>query len=116
MTKKISTDVKKPPQLATRHYEWIFAAAQEHFADQIERMELDTVRHQTMLQEETATNYHTTGIGNLARKDRAEKIKRNRDYLIQYREIINWLALVRERVMEVSAEDFAESFWANRKK
>lgn len=115
MTKKISTEVKNPPQLDTRHYEWIFSAAQEHFVEQIDKLEADNVRHKIMLQGASALQYHTKVLGPSSRKQRAEKITQNQQYLAQYRDIVDWLAMVRERVMEVSAEEFAEAFWATQR-
>lgn len=104
-----------PPKLETRHYEWIFSAAQEHFAERIKELELDQVRHQVMFQG-GSTQYQGNGIGESAIKDRTAKIIQNNQYLEQYRLIVYWLSLVRERVVEVSAEEFAKSFWENRGK
>lgn len=112
MNRKISTKIKDVPQLDTRHYEWIFSAAQKHFIEAIERLEDENIRHNIRLNA-GAAEYYTSSIE--AKKSRVQKIASNENYLEQYREIVEWLALVRGHIMELSAKEFVEAFFASRK-
>lgn len=98
------TDVIRAAELETRHLEWLFSAAQEHFVAQIERLELDNVRQQTHVGQ---PHYEKTLTG---RASREEKLKSNETYLAQYRRIVEFCIGVRKRIMQVSAQEFTEQF------
>lgn len=107
MNKKLTSDdlpgdAIDPPKLETRHYEWIFSTAQEHFVERIATLELENLRHQANLDQPLYKNT----IQSLG--DRQQKITQNNDYIQQYGEIVKFCMMVRERVMEVSAEEFAQ--------
>jgi hypothetical protein len=69
------SDVIRAAELETRHLEWLFSAAQEHFIGQIELLELDNVRQQSHVGQ---PYYDKTLIG---RGSREEKLKSNETYL-----------------------------------
>ena len=103
------------PVLEIRHYEWMFSHVQEHFVDEIARLELEQIRHQqnmdVVLYDKTIGQRCGSSVS-LAdvRVSRQEKITRNDESLAQYRKIVEFCVKVRTRVMNVSAEQAARQF------
>jgi hypothetical protein len=90
------------PQLETHHLQWIFDAAIKHFAERIRDCENDLVRHQAFLNEPACEGYVT-------KKTRQELISHSKEYLMQYRTVHAFCVKARDRVVELSAKEFAES-------
>ncbi len=95
--------------LQSKHIEWILSAAQRYFVEQIDKMELQIVIDQHFIDIPVSNNI----MGN-QEKSRLERIASSNNYLIQYREIVEFLAKARMNVCEASAKEFAKAFWASR--
>jgi hypothetical protein len=97
------------PALETHHFQWIFDAAIEHFAEKIRSCELSLVRHRAFLDAPACERFHGS-------KSRDELIEHENRYLQQYRAIHAFCCQARDRCVQGEAKQFAESFreWLRR--
>jgi hypothetical protein len=89
--------------IETKHIVWIFTEAGEHFEKEIERIEMEIMRHKAFLHEPMVCI-------SLVKKTRQDRLSECEEYLKQYREIVNFCRLAREQAAEKSAEEFARQF------
>jgi len=91
------------PKLETKHVTWIFSAAGETYEKHIAETELEIMRHEHFKDEPLARSGPVP-------KERTERIAELREYLRQYRNIVAVCKVMRERAIDLSAAEFAESF------
>jgi len=93
-----------------KHYVWIFTQSSEYYAKEIERMELDIVRHEHFIKDLIA-------VPHVARnRDRLAEIQRLTEQLKVYRGILAFCVKMREDLSDASAEEFAKQMVHNFKK
>lgn len=97
------------PKLETKHIAWILEVAAEGFAEKAAAAEMDIVRH-THFSEWLIATPHVS-----RNQDREKVIAERTVFLNQYRDILEVLRAMRERVGEISADEFARVFVAGRK-
>lgn len=90
-----------------KHYVWIFQQSAQHFADEVKRIESDIMRH-THFSDEPIAVPHVAHS-----PSRKAEIKRLRDSLKEYREIVAFCSKMREDLADASAEEFAKQMVHN---
>jgi len=90
--------------LETKHIQWIFEAAGEHFTKEIERLELEIIRHREFSKEPHVTHH----IGEP--ESRKERIDHAQRFLAEYRLVTAFCREARLKVVQKSAEEFADTF------
>lgn len=88
-------------KLETHHFVWMVDAAIRNFEEKIEQAEMALLRHE-VFQDEPLPNPldHT----------RESRIDSARKFLLEYREIMRFLIMLKKRAVETAAEEFARDF------
>lgn len=82
------------------HFQWIVDAALDHFNAEIQKCEVEIVRHEHFA-EEPFFDYRTLD------ETRAEKIVQSRQRLCEYRNIVSFLRVLSQISLNMSAQKFA---------
>ena len=94
--------------LQTKHIVWLFDAAGQHFQESIKTQEQELIRHQALINEPLSEM-------SPVRRTRQDKIDSAKEYLVQYREILDFCRASKERAMEMSAQEFAQWYHSVKK-
>lgn len=91
---------KQTPPLEGKHWAWIVGWALEKCAENIERAEMDIVRHERFKDEPPCNRF---GLST----PRAETIKSQQNFLAQYRRVYAELVEIKNNISAANAEEAA---------
>lgn len=94
-------------EITLRQIQRVFTTAGEHYEKEIDRLELELIRHREML---NLTQHQSFVRMSAVSKSRLERVEEIEQWLREYRATVCLCKDVKEKCMDISAKEFAEAF------